>query len=134
MIKIKNNTTSLDLFSGDTFESVEEMRSMVSDWLLEGGMESAVEREEYIDRWMEEVSYEEVEEDKPYQGYVRIREQYFLQLPTPDGGFEICDDDQTWPSGFGIANGKEIEPVDESEVPEEDRERLEWILSEALAE
>ena len=130
MIKIKNNTASLGLKIGDTFESVEEMRSLVSDWLLEGGMENAEKREGYIDEWMEEVSYEEVEEEKPYSGYVRIGNQYFLQLPTPDGGFEIVDDDQTWQNGFGIANGKEIEAVDEAEVPEEDRERLEWILSE----
>lgn len=79
---------------------------------FEGGMEDS------------EVSHEE---EKPYRGYVKIGELYFLQIPTNDG-FEIASDDQTWTNGFGIANGKEIEPVDESEVPEEDRYRLGWIL------
>jgi len=64
MIKIKNNTASLGLKIGDTFESVEEMRSLVSDWLLEGGMENAEKRGQYIDEWMEEVSYEKVDEVK----------------------------------------------------------------------
>lgn len=212
MIKITNTTESLGLYKEETFESEEEMRSLVSDWLLEGGMEDREEREAYIERWMEEVSfvnleekfrflkvtetkttfgrvlqagtiyritkekeagwwvigpidlldgkevvvneeeffisagfeieiYETLEEAKeaeeisevetyPHKGYVKIGGQIFLQILTAEG-FEIVDDDQTWENGHGIADGKEIVPLEEDEVPEEEKERLGWILAEA---
>lgn len=71
MIKITNTTESLGLYQGDKFENEEELRSIVSDWLLEGGMEDDEEREEYIDRWMKEVSCEEDDDDRiiePFDG------------------------------------------------------------------
>ena len=66
----------------------------------------------------------------------RITEKNYVKTDTnmvlvqvPDDnefGFSLCDDDQSWPGGFGVARRWEIIP--ESEVPDEDRERLGWIF------
>lgn len=92
MIKVTNTTESLGLYQGDTYESEEEMRSLVSDWLLEGGMENAKEREEYISRLMEEVSFEEIPDEQEGQ----YRDDGFeieAEVPYRDDGFEIESDE-----------------------------------------
>jgi hypothetical protein len=60
-------------------------------------------------------------------GYVRTRSGAFLlQLPAANHwGFVLADDDQTWPGGFGWESW---EPIADSEVPEEVRQRLESVL------
>jgi hypothetical protein len=60
-------------------------------------------------------------------GYVRTRSgSILLQLPADNPwGFVLADDDQAWPGGFGWESW---EPLADDEVPEEDRERLHWLL------
>lgn len=47
--------------------------------------------------------------------------------PYNEFGFVLADDDQTWDGGMG-SGMKQWEAVPESEVSEEDRERLGWML------
>lgn len=62
-------------------------------------------------------------------GYVRTGTgQVLVQKPADNQwGFELADDDQSWPGGFGIASSWELIP--ESEVSDADRQRLGWLLS-----
>jgi hypothetical protein len=62
-------------------------------------------------------------------GYVRTRSgSILLQLPAANHwGFVLADDDQTWPGGFGWESW---EPIADSEVPEDIRQRLHWLLEE----
>ena len=48
-------------------------------------------------------------------------------------GFVLADDEMTWPGGFGsgVHSWKEVA---ESEVPNQDKERLAWVLDELNAE
>lgn len=47
--------------------------------------------------------------------------------PYNEFGFVLADDDQTWDGGMG-SGIKQWAVVPESEVSEEDRERLGWML------
>jgi len=62
-------------------------------------------------------------------GYVRTRSgEFLLQLPAANHwGFVLCDDELSWPGGFGW---EEWEPIADSEVPEDIRQRLHWMLEE----
>jgi len=62
-------------------------------------------------------------------GYVRTRSgSVLLQLPAANHwGFVLCDDELSWPGGFGW---EEWEPIADSEVPEDIRQRLHWLLEE----
>jgi hypothetical protein len=66
----------------------------------------------------------------PYIGYVRTdRGAVLVQIPD-DGphGFALADDDRTWPGGLGIATS--WVPLADSDVDEDDRERIGWLLDE----
>jgi hypothetical protein len=60
-------------------------------------------------------------------GYVRTRSgSILLQLPAANHwGFVLADDEQSWPGGFGWESW---EPIADSEVPEDIRQRLEPVL------
>lgn len=60
--------------------------------------------------------------------YVRTSEGiYLVQRPADnEWGFELCDDDQSWPGGFGVATKWDV--FHESRVPAEEKERLGWLL------
>jgi len=66
-------------------------------------------------------------------GYVRTScGTVLLQLPADNiWGFVLADDDQVWPGGFGWESW---EPIPDSEVPEDVRQRLHWLLEEARDE
>jgi len=66
-------------------------------------------------------------------GYVRTRSgEFLLQLPAANHwGFVLCDDELSWPGGFGIADTWTAVP--DSEVPEDIRQRLHWLLEEVRA-
>lgn len=87
MIKLKNTTESLGLYKEETYESEEEMRSLVSDWLLEGGMEDEGEREQYIDRWMKEVSYENESNNEKME---RLGCEPWDESDPEDAGYREC--------------------------------------------
>ncbi len=57
-------------------------------------------------------------------GYVRTSDgAYLIQRPADNPwGFELCNEDQTWPGGIVEAESWEV--VDASEVPAEEQERL----------
>jgi hypothetical protein len=61
-------------------------------------------------------------------GYVRTRTgSILLQLPAANHWcFVLCDDELSWPGGFGIADTWTAVP--DSEVPEDIRQRLEPVL------
>lgn len=63
-----------------------------------------------------------------YVGYVKDETgSVFVQVwDDNEWGFSICDDDQTWAGGFGL--GSNWWPIDESDVSEEDKDRLSWLL------
>lgn len=61
--------------------------------------------------------------------FVTDGERFLVQLPDDNQwGFVLADDDQTWAGGFG-SGMTTWRAVATSEVPEEDRERLEWLLN-----
>jgi hypothetical protein len=62
-------------------------------------------------------------------GYVRTRSgSILLQLPAANHwGFVLADDEQSWPGGFGWESW---EPIADSEVPEDIRQRLHGLLEE----
>ena len=62
--------------------------------------------------------------------YVRTDDGVFLVQIYHDGvfGFALADDDQVWPGGIGAASSWEVVP--ETEVPEDVRRRLGWLLQE----
>lgn len=61
-------------------------------------------------------------------GYVKTNKGSFLVQTQEDNawGFSLHDDDQSYPGGFGVATEWELVP--ESQVPEEEKERLGFIL------
>jgi len=61
--------------------------------------------------------------------YVRtIDGLYLVQVPDETAfGFSLCDDEQSWPGGFGIAS--EWTAVTPDEVPMDVRERLAYLLN-----
>ncbi len=62
----------------------------------------------------------------------RERAIVLVQIPASNQwGFELADDDQTWPGGFGIASEWEALEDDDPRITDEDRERLGWLLDEA---
>ena len=68
---------------------------------------------------------------KIYKGYVKTNDGLdglFVQIPDPSSqwGFYLASDDQTWDGGFGIAES--WEPVKTEEVPEQIREKLDFLL------
>lgn len=69
---------------------------------------------------------------KIHVGYV-ITESGMILLSLPENhwynkhGYELCDDDQSWPGGIGIASWEPIGDNDPRITPEI-RERLQWIL------
>lgn len=58
------------------------------------------------------------------------RGQYFVFVPDEEArsGFYLCDDDQNWDGGFGVAQS--WQRVKASEVPRKVRNQLGWILRE----
>ena len=61
--------------------------------------------------------------------------RYLVQVEDADRwprhGFALCDDDQAWEGGLGIATSWKVVP--ESEVPEPIRQELQYVI-EALCE
>jgi hypothetical protein len=73
--------------------------------------------------------------ERLHVGYV-ITESGLVLLQVPDDsrwGFHLCDDDQSWDGGFGVASSWEAVRDDDPRITEEDRERLEPILEAARA-
>lgn len=67
--------------------------------------------------------------------YVRTSTgKILVQIPDPEvyGGCWLCDGDQSWPGGLGIAT--DWTAISEAEVSEADRDRLGWILEQAREE
>jgi hypothetical protein len=56
----------------------------------------------------------------------------YAQVPAPnEHGFEICDDDQSWPGGLGSGlENWSLLANDDPRISEDDRERVGWILDE----
>lgn len=55
---------------------------------------------------------------------------YLVQQPASNmWGFTLYSDDQSWPGGFGCGL-KKWWAVSADSVPKEDRDRLEWLLTE----
>ena len=53
--------------------------------------------------------------------------RYLVQVPDDSQwGFALCDDDQSWPGGFGIAS--EWTAIGADQVPAEVRAELDWLL------
>lgn len=68
-------------------------------------------------------------------GYVVTEDGTVLvQLPADNAhGFELCDDDQSWPGGLGVAASWELVADDDPRVTDDDRERLGWLLDDYQA-
>lgn len=64
------------------------------------------------------------------KGFVTDGTHFLVQIPSENQwGFSLADDDQTFPGGFGSGmTSWRIVPAEQ--VPTEDRERLEWMLTE----
>jgi hypothetical protein len=45
-----------------------------------------------------------------------------------DWGFELCDDDQSWPGGLGVAFSWTLLPDDDPRITPEVKARLSWLL------
>ncbi|MFH1267809.1 MAG: hypothetical protein ABIK89_18995 [Planctomycetota bacterium] len=68
---------------------------------------------------------------KLHRGYVMHEKAgVLLQFPAENAwGFELADDDQTWPGGLGLGNASwEVLADDDPRITQEDRERLGWLL------
>lgn len=64
-------------------------------------------------------------------GYVITSDNtVLLQVRDDDSrwGFYLCDDDQSWDGGFGIASQWSIVSDDDPRITPEDHERLDHIL------
>lgn len=60
--------------------------------------------------------------------FVTDGSRFLVQLPDDNQfGFVLADDDQTWEGGFG-SGMKSFRAVGPEEVPDEDLERLGWML------
>ena len=60
--------------------------------------------------------------------FVTDGERFLVQLPDNNPfGFVLADDDQTWDGGIG-SGMKSFRAVSTEEVPDEDMERLGWML------
>lgn len=58
-----------------------------------------------------------------------------VQLPDDNQwGFVLCDEDQSWPGGFGIASSWERIADDDPRITDQDREDLEWLFQADLSE
>ena len=54
---------------------------------------------------------------------------FFVQLPDSNQwGFSLFDDELSWPGGFGICNDGFF-AVTPDQVPQEDRDRLDWLFN-----
>jgi len=66
-----------------------------------------------------------------YKGYVLHNNgEIYVQRPADNHwGFELCDDDQTWPGGIGLGAGifEAIQP-DDPRISAREHERLDWLL------
>lgn len=57
---------------------------------------------------------------------------YLVQRPAENQhGFELLDEEQSWPGGFGAPGGGSWEAVSAESVPADVRERLDWLLGES---
>lgn len=67
-------------------------------------------------------------------GYVRTKTGFVLVLRPAHNrwGWELADEDLTWPGGIGAADSWEY--IDESEVDPADRMRLGWLLLDSEGE
>ena len=58
-----------------------------------------------------------------------------VQVPADNRwGFCLCDDDQSWPGGFGVASNWEAVADDDPRITTADRERLQWLLDNSYHE
>jgi hypothetical protein len=73
----------------------------------------------------------EMERDETYCGYVVTEGgTVLLQVPCDNNwGFVLCDDDQEWPGGFGVASRWEAIADDDPRVTPEIRDRLQFHLN-----
>jgi hypothetical protein len=64
---------------------------------------------------------------------VTDRGRYLVQIEDADRwprhGFALCDDDQAWEGGLGVATSWKV--VSESEVPEPIRQELQYVIEAA---
>lgn len=73
---------------------------------------------------------DEEDEEVSYKGYVRTDTgEIMVQIPDSESrfGFYLANEEQSWDGGIGIAASWEA--ISKSDVSEEDKERLGWILS-----
>jgi len=66
----------------------------------------------------------EVRTMKQFETWVKTNRGDFLRLVETDSqfGFYLCDDDQAWDGGFGIAESWEVVPI--QAVPREELENI----------
>jgi hypothetical protein len=67
-------------------------------------------------------------------GYVVTADGTILvQVPSPASrfGFYLCDDEQSWDGGIGVAQSWTLIADDDPRIDAGDRERLGWILEDA---
>lgn len=65
--------------------------------------------------------------------YVKLSDgTWLVQVTDPDArwGFYLCDEDQSWDGGFGIADNQEWTIVQDTKVPKSVKARLGWIIEE----
>lgn len=119
-------------------EQCEELREAAADGLFRGTYqdpETALKAEAIRLGIAQDSDFEDGDEEEDdeevYKGYVRTNTgKVLVQIPDPEShwGFYLADEEQSWDGGLGIT-ASAWEVISESEVSEEDKERLGWILS-----
>ena len=68
-------------------------------------------------------------QQKIWTGFVRhTNGQAYYQRPAVDNqcGFELLDDEQSYPGGYGLGRGS-WEAIETADLTTEERERLAWL-------
>lgn len=68
-----------------------------------------------------------------HTGYV-VTDTGSILVQHPDEnqwGFSLCDDEQSWPGGIGVAGEWTAIAPDDPRITDDDRERLQWMLDAA---
>lgn len=71
----------------------------------------------------------EMRRDPVQKTFVTDGSLFLVQLPDDNKfGFVLADDDQTWDGGIGSGMKSPFRAVSPEDVPDDDRERLGWLL------
>lgn len=73
--------------------------------------------------------------EKIHTGYVITEDgSILLQIPCESSrwGFYLCDEDESWDGGLGVASDWEALKFDDPRITPEDHERLDWCLEDTL--